>query len=79
MLKKWYSCQKNGYHFLGGGSSIKAKSDKYHFFFFNPSLINTIVFDNCYGHNNAFKKGLKIKKKLKGLLKRGEGVSEGQG
>ena len=32
VLKKWSSCQKNGYHFLGGGG-VRTQSDKYHFFF----------------------------------------------
>ena len=44
VLKKWSSCQKNGYPFLGGG--VRTQSDKYHFFFFflNPSLSIKVQF-----------------------------------
>merc|ERR1712175_42365 len=43
VLKKWSSCQKNGYHFLGGGGSEPKVINITFFFFLNPSL----TFFNC--------------------------------
>ena len=40
VLKKWSSCQKNGYHFLGGG--VRTQSDKYPFFFLTLPLLTYI-------------------------------------
>ena len=42
VLKNWSSCQKNGYHFLGG--RVRAQSDKNHFFFFFFEAFPYLIF-----------------------------------
>ena len=44
VLKKWSSCQKNGYHFFWG-VGVRTQSDKYHFFFWTLPLT---ILCRCY-------------------------------
>ena len=45
-LKNLSSCQKNGFHFLGGGGGSDPKVIK--ITFFNPSLTQTLLGYNTY-------------------------------